>query len=283
MTIENGRSASDKDNALLSLLGMATKHSLVEIQEEMAIGASFSIFDRCLKHLEALEQSKHVPERDRGLVSSLIEKYKLTLSETPENKLKLKNGAMLDAFMVVIGKTIEKFARSVVTEVSTFIEEGLEDGVSPYQLTVMRFEFTEDVWQVAAINADPDIPTECYINDIKLTSMTTDKFWVLSLLKGVVVAEAVKNANESKKILALSNPLVAANAQKMADILDLDIDECLTMALEFHYIQSNEDVGYPVTRGKLVQFVKVDFGCTMKQAYKVVQIWFDGNDEEIKA
>lgn len=283
MTNSNERSYADLERVKLSLLGMAVSHSLNNTHTDIANGISSNIFDTCAMHLDTLKESSHVPDGDKMLVEQLIEHYKLALSETPQKQLSTKHGAMLDAFMLMIGRLVRGFAKSVQLEASEFIDTDVEGVENPYHITVVRFEFTDEVWQVAAVNADPEVPTDTYVNNVKLGQLDDSNHWVQAILKGIVVSMAVDTANKAKKEMALSMPVVAAKAQAMADIIGIDMDDCLTMALEFNYISETEDVGYPVTRGSLVQFIKMDLGCTLEQAYKAVQVWFDGNNEEIRA
>lgn len=282
MTTIDGRSKTELQKTKLSLLAMAVSHSLKEAQEEISIGANISVFDKCLGHLKVLSESKHVPDRDIPLVGELITDYQLVLGDMPEKQLKAIGGAMLDYFMLAVGHTVAKFADSIEFEVSDFIEVdgNVEGGI--YHLTVVRFVFSDEAWLVAAINADPNVPTDTYVNDVKIEELTNDTFWVAALLKGVVVSMAVERANAEKRRAALADPNVAEKAAKMAEIMNVEVKDCLTMALEFNHIVEADDVGYPVTRGKLVQFVKMDFGCSLEQAYKVVQVWFEGNDENIR-
>lgn len=283
MLNDKKRSLAEIDLAKLSLLAMATKHSIDEANINISQGVHHSIFDRCLELLKTLNKSENVPKQDRSLVTILIAYYQLALADTPEHKLRLTNGAMLDAFILVIGKTVERIAKSVQMEVNGFFDKEENSTEDQYHLTVVRFEFTKEVWNVAVVDADFNNATECFINDKPLKKMNDQQYWTFLLLKTIVTAMAVERANELKKSMARELPIVLEKAKQMADIMNVPLEDCLTIALECSYIHDNEDVGLPVTRGNLVQFIKMDLGCTLEQAYKAVQVWFSGDDEEIRA
>ena len=282
MLSNDKRSSSEIDLAMLSLLSMATKHSIDEANVNISQGVYYSIFDRCLELLKTLSTSEVVPKCDRRLVATLIAYYQLALAEVPEHKLRVTNGAMLDAFVLVIGSTVKRLAKSTKMGINGFFDKEENNIEDQYHLTVVRFEFKKHVWEVAVIDADMTKPSKCYVNDKLLENMTEQEYWVLLLLKTVVTAWAVEKANELKKNIARKLPIVMDNAEKMAAITGVPLDACLTLALEFSYIYDNEDIGRPVTRGDLVQFIKMDLGCTLEQAYKAVQVWFSGDDEEIR-